>query len=203
MTNSTYFEKSIRNKSAYFDRANLFVELANSTEQHLTNNLILVATVFLGLSSPLVSNLSNLPSVGRTLLFISWAFTIISILFGFGQIYINIKFFEKSFKFQNRLEGIWSKLPSTQPEYNSVLRVSKELAKDNDTQSTFMPLILQALSMVLAIALAVTVGIIVLTNTGGHQTKSNYIFDYYDQPTKSNARTRYFYTLNKVILPIR
>lgn len=163
--NNNFLEKSIRNKFAHFTRANIFVEATNSTEQHLINNLILVATIFLGLTSPFISDLSVLSQTSRSLLFVSWMLTILSIIFGLYQVYTNIKFLRDAYRLDNKLESIWSSLPQTQSNYNTAMNVSREIQKDNKNQSSFIGLITQAMCLIIAMLITTIIGVNYLTNS--------------------------------------
>lgn len=158
MAKNDNLERSARNYNAHFTRANLFVGLANNTEQGLSNTLFLIATIFLGLTSPLVSDVQSLSEGHKVILFISWVFTIVSILAGLIQIAINLKFFEWHFKLSNKQESIWSEMPSTNQEFDEAVKKSDAEMAESPIQTTFIPLTVQAVTMVIAIILAMTVG---------------------------------------------
>lgn len=176
MSKGDYLERSIRNKAGHFTRANIFVEFANNSEQNLSNTLFLIATIFLGLSSPLVSDIEIISGFAKGILFFSWVLTIFSIFFGLWQLLINIRFFEKSYKLFNKLEDLWSALPSKFVEYNKTLEKSEKLYKDYEFQTTFRPLILQAGCMIVAIILAVIVGVLSLLKSSAFES-DNRFFD--------------------------
>ena len=158
MAKNDNLERSAKNYNAHFTRANLFVGLANNTEQGLSNTLFLIATIFLGLTSPLVSDVQSLSEGHKVILFISWVFTIVSILAGLIQIAFNLKFFEWHFKLSNKQESIWAEMPSTDQEFDETVKKSDAEMAESPIQTTFIPLTIQAVTMVIAIILAMTVG---------------------------------------------
>lgn len=151
-------ERAQRNHQSHFTRANLYVELANKTEQGLSNTLFLVATVFLGLTSPLVSDMQGLAEGLKVVLFISWVLTVTSIIAGLIQTVVNLNFFAKAFKLSNEQEGIWANMPEDEEEYDKIAAISDKKVDETELQSTLMPLGVQATCMVLAILLAMIVG---------------------------------------------
>lgn len=160
-----YTKHSATNYNAHFTRANLFVEMANKTEQGLSNSLFLIATIFLGLTSPLVSDIQQLPEGLKVILFFSWVLTIISILAGLEQIRRNLKFFEERFKLSNEHEATWAEMPSDETTFRNAVTTTDKKEVESAVQTTFIPLATQAITMVVAITLAVIVGGLALFRT--------------------------------------
>ena len=158
MAKSDNKERSIRNYNAHFTRTNLFVELANNTQQNLMNTLFLVATIFLGLTSPLVSDVQSLPGSLRLILFLSWILTILSIFSGLIQVIFDMLFLKDSFISSSKREGIWKDIPEEDGEFDTAIEQSNKIAKLHKVQSTFIPLILQAVFISIAMVLAIIVG---------------------------------------------
>ncbi len=151
-------ERADRNHQSHFARANLYVGLANQTEQGLSNTLFLVATIFLGITSPLVSNIQSLAEGLKAVMFISWVFTITSIVAGLVQILVNLNFFAKAFKLSNEQEGIWANMPDDKKEYDRMVELSDKKVEETELQSSLIPLGVQTCCMVVAILLAMVVG---------------------------------------------
>lgn len=169
-----YTKHSSTNYNAHFTRANLFVEMANKTEQGLSNSLFLIATIFLGLTSPLVSDIQQLPEGLKVVLFFSWVLTVISILAGLEQIRKNLKFFEERFKLSNEHEAVWAEMPSDEATFKKAIEATDKKEAKSEVQTTFAPLAVQAITMVAAIILAVIVGGLALFKTDSNRMTQTY-----------------------------
>ncbi len=179
---------AIRNHNTHFTRANLYVELANQTEQGLSNTLFLIATIFLGITSPLVSDVQGLAEGQKTILFMSWMLTAISILSGLVQIAINLDFFAKAFKLSNEQETIWANMPEDDKEFDLAVEKSDKKVDESKLQSTLIPLGIQATTMTFAIVLAIIVGGLTLFGIREPESSNDikYIFSQQETYTKNS-----------------
>lgn len=175
MTNSNYdwVSRGVRNKEHFFTRAGMWITEANETERHLSNILILVGTVFIGITSPLVSDLQSLSEGQKVVLLFSWVLAIFSILFGIAQLFINMKFFADNGKVDNEQESVWSEITYTKEQYQEVNKKSKSLSKKIGIQSSFTFLYLQIGSLFGAILLAILIGSLVFFTGSKNHTSSN------------------------------
>jgi len=195
--NNEWISRGDGNKRYYFERANLWVTQANETERNISNTLILIGTIFLGISSPLVSDLKSLNESYKIALFVSWVFSIFSIICGLAQFYTNLKFFEKIAKGDNDNEGLWSEVTYTQTDYDRIRAKSDEINRNIVLTTPYKALKLQAVGLMIAIILAVLVGAgNFLFSSNQINSKSKHLpvknhLNIFENPAKGNRRFVY------------
>jgi hypothetical protein len=185
-------ERSIRNYNAHFTRANLFVELANKTEQGLSNTLFLIATIFLGLTSPLVSDVQSLSEGLKVILFMSWILTVFSIMAGLWQIILNLQFLSSHFRASNEREAIWAEMPVEDGDFRKAVTLSDGIDRIQNQQTPFSALKGQAAFMIAAICLAIVVGGFALfQNNNDNQPNNKHEYSR-DRVSKCFPKNKYY-----------
>lgn len=172
-SNFDWVSRGVRNKEHFFARAGMWVTEANETERHLSNTLIAVGTVFIGITSPLVSDLQQLSEGQKVVIFFSWVLAVASIVFGLIQVFGNMRFFADNGKIDNDQEGLWSEITFTKEQYQEINKKSKNLSKKMKVQSSFTFLYLQIGSLLVAILLAMLIGSLVFFTGSSGKTGIN------------------------------
>lgn len=149
---------SLHNRVSNAERTDIFVTTANQTQASLINALMLIAIVFLGATSPFISDLQSLSLGQKIFIFIGWTLTILSAISGFMQIIIDLKFFEKASQLFSNIEQIWSELPDNEKEYSTALDKTREEGEKVVVKSSMVFVYLQGSLLLIALIIFVVIG---------------------------------------------
>jgi len=146
----------IRNKEFAARRADMWVKEANNKLNELSRLFLTLVTLVFTLSLPIISNPANLDITGKVLLMFSWFSSLLSLAFGIYNIWIDAKFFEKLKNVENKSERIWSE---TNGDYGEMFGKDRENRANLPMSTSFIPLILQLIFLVISMLLLTTIGI--------------------------------------------
>lgn len=149
---------SLHNRIANSERTDIFVSTTNTTQASLINALLLIAIVFLGATSPFISDLQTLSIGQKIFIFIGWTLTIFSAICGFVQIIIDMKFFEKTSEVFSNIEQVWSELPGDEKEYSTALDKTREEGEKIAVKSSMLFVYLQGVLLLTALIIFVVIG---------------------------------------------
>jgi hypothetical protein len=159
-----YYKSSIRNKDLFQTSLQENVAAINRNLSHISNYLFSFGAGIFAVSSPLLVDLSKYPDFysTRILVTISWSFVVLSFFFGIIQKVKIIIFYREHAAMDQRLYSLWAKITLTEKGYNNKQMKTEEEQKDyvNGTGDLF--LVLQGISVVLAMSLLLSTALVIL-----------------------------------------
>jgi len=152
----------IRNKELSSRRADMWVKEANGKLNELSRLLLTLVALIFTLSLPIISNPTNLDDISKVFLVLSWFSSLISLAFGIYNIWLDAKYFERLKNVENKSEGIWSE---TDGDYNEMFDKDQENRTGIPMSTSFIPLTLQLVFLIISLLLLTAIGIRLITTT--------------------------------------
>lgn len=143
-------------------RVEKFIESANSTESNFRNLLFTLST-FLFTFSTLIFTKPNFITIDiKILLFISWIFIILSMLFGGIHQILDLKFFIESANISSQQSSFFRYTPMSFPDFEKSTKDSELLEMNHPKQTNQIPLILQSTFISISFLMILTVTSLIL-----------------------------------------
>jgi hypothetical protein len=183
-------KKRIRNKQASFERATIWIQNANERLNELSRLLLAINSIIFTLTIPIAWNNGSFTLLNKIILIGSWTSALISLVYGFINIWNDSIYFKTLAKIENKSESIWSQ----QKNYEKMKKEDKVNKEQYQESTSFTPFFSQVIFTIIAIGLLFILGVSSLIN--GQQVNNSFT----SWKTKEKYNTEYVYKTKQLNL---